>query len=135
MLFLLVGKFLYDKDFCSNIFGGFFIRLFINPKFSPSLVLGRFFVRNQKSEYVGTAQKKTAWGLGFLLALIMFTTIVVLNAFSPLNALVCISCLLLLFFESVFGICLGCKIYLTKKNPSFAPVELVKLWKKKKFKK
>ncbi len=29
----------------------------------------------------------------------------------PLNMLVCGSCLTLMFFESAFGICLGCKLY------------------------
>jgi hypothetical protein len=41
----------------------------------------------------------------------MFVTIVFLGTFSPLNGIICILCLLLLFFESAFGICLGCKIY------------------------
>jgi hypothetical protein len=29
----------------------------------------------------------------------------------PLNMLICGSCLLLMFFETAFGICLGCKLY------------------------
>ena len=31
----------------------FIIRVFINPKFSPTLILGRLMVRNQTPEYVG----------------------------------------------------------------------------------
>jgi hypothetical protein len=36
------------------------IRVFINPKYSPFLIIGRFIVRNQTPEYVGAAQKKFA---------------------------------------------------------------------------
>jgi hypothetical protein len=34
------------------------IRVYINPKYSPLLILGGFIVRNQKPEYVGAKQKK-----------------------------------------------------------------------------
>ena len=37
------------------------IRVFINPKFAPTLILGRLIVRNQTPEYVGARQKKFAW--------------------------------------------------------------------------
>ncbi|HIP21705.1 MAG TPA: DUF4395 domain-containing protein, partial [Candidatus Pacebacteria bacterium] len=108
---LLSGNFYMTKIFIVVFLIDFFIRVFVNPKYSPSLILGRFFVRNQKPEYVGATQKRFAWGLGFVLAFIMFITIVVIGIFSPLNGLICMLCLLLLFFESAFGICLGCKIY------------------------
>ena len=41
----------------------------------------------------------------------MFIHLVIINAFSPITGLICITCLIFLFFESVFGICLGCKFY------------------------
>ena len=41
------------------------IRVFINPRFSPSLIIGRFIVRNQVPEYVGAQQKKFAWILSY----------------------------------------------------------------------
>jgi hypothetical protein len=46
----------------------FFIRLFINPKYAPSMVVGRWIVNNQTPEYVGAPQKMWAWGFGFFLA-------------------------------------------------------------------
>ena len=110
-LALFKGNFQMTKFFVIVFLVDFFIRIFVNPKYSPSLILGRFFVRNQKPEYVGAPQKRFAWAIGFLLAATMFVTIVVLNTFSPLNGIVCLLCLLLLFFESAFGICLGCIIY------------------------
>ena len=111
MIALLKGNFYFTKIFVIIFLVDFFIRLFINPKFSPSLMLGRFFVQNQTPEYVGAAPKRFAWGIGFSLALIMLVMIVILNAFSPLNVLICITCLFLLFFESAFGVCLGCLVY------------------------
>jgi hypothetical protein len=57
---LLLGNFYMTKIFVIIFMVDFFIRIFINPKFSPSLILGRFFVKNQKPEYVGAPQKKFA---------------------------------------------------------------------------
>lgn len=87
------------------------IRVFINPKFAPTLILGRLIVRNQTPEYVGARQKMFAWKIGIALASVMFILIVVVNSYSPITGLICFTCLIFLFFESVFGICLGCKFY------------------------
>ena len=88
----------------------FLIRV-INPSYSPSMLLGRFFVQNQTPEYVGAAQKRFAWSLGLLLALPMFYLLVINWQPNPIKVLICVFCLLLLIFESAFSICLGCKIY------------------------
>jgi hypothetical protein len=87
------------------------IRVFINPKYSPTLILGRLFVRRQTPEYVGARQKLFAWKIGIALATTMFILIVVVNSFSPITGIICMVCLVFLFFEAVFGICLGCKTY------------------------
>ena len=89
----------------------FIIRVVINPKYSPSLIMGRLIVRNQTPEYVGAPQKKFAWIIGLILSTIMFIHLVVVNAFSPITGIICLTCLIFLFFESAFGICLGCKFY------------------------
>jgi len=89
----------------------FIIRVFINPKFSPTLILGRLLVSNQTPEYVGAQQKKFAWIIGVSLSAIMFTLMVVVNSYSVITGVICIICLLFLFFESAFGICLGCLFY------------------------
>ncbi len=107
----LIGDFVLTKIFVVIFLVDFFIRLFVNPKYSPSLTLGRFIVRNQKVEYVGAPQKRFAWGIGFVLALSMFYLLVLKNMVGPVNLLVCLTCLTFLFFESAFGICIGCKIY------------------------
>ncbi len=104
----------------------FIIRVFVNPKFSPSLILGRLIVRNQVPEYVGAQQKKIAWTIGLVLATIMFIFLVVVNAYSPITGIICLTCLIFLFFETAFGICLGCKFYsmFHKEKAQYCPGEV-----------
>ena len=89
----------------------FIIRVFISPKYSPSLIVGRLIVGKQNPEYVGAAQKMFAWTIGLVLASTIFLLLVVMNSDSFINFIICQTCLIFLFFESVFGICLGCKFY------------------------
>lgn len=111
MLILFKGDFRLVKYAVVVFFTDFVIRVFINPKFSPSLILGRLIVRNQVPEYVGAKQKQYAWLIGVLLSGSMFALLVVVNAYSPFTGVVCLLCLIFLFFEAVFGICLACKVY------------------------
>jgi hypothetical protein len=94
-----------------GFFIDFFIRVLINPRFSPSLILGRLAVKNQIPEYVGAPQKRFAWTIGLALASLMLYLVVFNNVRGPINILTCLLCLMLLFFESAFGICIGCKFY------------------------
>lgn len=89
----------------------FFIRVLINPRYAPSLVLGRIMVRKQVPEYTGAPQKRFAWGLGLAIAVVMAVWVIGLNMAGPVAILGCLTCILLLFFETAFGICVGCKIY------------------------
>jgi hypothetical protein len=89
----------------------FLIRVFISPRFSPTLIIGRLIVRNQTPEYVGAAQKKFAWIIGLLISATMFYFFIVINTYHIITSIFCLICLIFLFFESAFGICLGCKFY------------------------
>src|SRR3989304_1195004 len=111
LVFFLKGDFIMLKYAITIFFTDIVLRVFVNPKFSPSLVIGRLIVRNQVPEYVGAKQKKFAWIIGIALASITFIHIVVLNARSPITGIICLICLIFLFFESAFGICLGCLFY------------------------
>ena len=112
-----LGHLIVTKVFISFFTLDFLMRV-IQPRYSPSLLLGRFFVQNQRPEYVGATQKRFAWGIGLLLALPMFYLLVIDFQPNPIKVLVCILCLALLFFESAFSICVGCKIYgIFKKDP------------------
>ena len=111
MFILFKNNFLPIKYVLTLFLTDFIIRVFINPKFSPTLILGRLIVSNQSPEYVGAQQKKFAWTIGVALSATMFIFIVIVNSYSPITGIICFICLLFLFFESAFGICLGCKFY------------------------
>jgi hypothetical protein len=108
---LLKGNFLMLKYAVTIFLTDIIIRVFVNPKFSPFLIIGRLIVRNQVPEYVGAPQKKFAWLIGVVLASTMFILLVVVNSYSPITGIICLICLIFLFFETSFGICLGCKFY------------------------
>ena len=126
MLILFKGNFLLIKYGITMFLTDFLIRVFINPKFSPSLIIGRLIVRNQVPEYVGAAQKKFSWIIGVSLATTMFILMVIVNSYSPITGIICLICLIFLFFESAFGICLGCKFYslFYKEKAQYCPGEV-----------
>jgi len=107
----LTGNFEPTRMFVVAFVIDFAIRVLVNPKYSPSLVLGRFAVRNQVPEYVGATQKRFAWSIGLALALAMLFLVVVNRVVGPVNLVICSACLLLLFFEAAFGVCIACKVY------------------------
>lgn len=61
LLILFKNEFLLAKTVIYLFFFDFLIRLLINPRFAPSLIIGRIIVGNQKPEYVGAPQKKFSW--------------------------------------------------------------------------
>ncbi len=105
------GNFRPTKIFVIAFLIDFTIRLFVNPRYAPSMIAARFAVRGQAAEWVGAPQKRFAWAIGWLLAIVMLWLIVINNVIGPINMIVCATCLTLMFFESAFGICIGCKIY------------------------
>ena len=111
MFILFKNNFLPIKYVISLFLADFLIRVLINPKFSPTLIIGRLIVGSQVPEYVGAKQKKFAWVIGVVLSATMFIFMVLVNSYSPITGIICLICLVFLFFESVFGICLGCKFY------------------------
>jgi len=111
LMAIMKGSFVLLKYFILAFLVDFLIRVFINPKFSPTLIIGRLIVRRQTPEYVGAAQKKFAWVIGLVLVLIMLVLVVFVNSYSPISGIICLICLIFLLFESAFGICLGCLFY------------------------
>ena len=111
LLAILKGNFILLKYFIISFLIDFIIRVFVNPKFSPTLIIGRLIVSRQVPEYVGAAQKRFAWKIGIAMASVMFLLIVLVNSYSVITGLICLFCLIFLFFESTFGICLGCIFY------------------------
>lgn len=111
MLVILTENFLLLKYAVTIFLTDILIRIIISPRYAPTLILARLMVRNQVPEYVGAQQKKVAWIFGAFLAIIFYTLTVIVNSYSPITGIICLICLIFLFSEAVFGICLGCKFY------------------------
>ncbi len=137
MLILFNSDFVLIKYVIVGFMTDFIIRVFVNPRFAPTLILGRLIVGNQVPEYVGAAPKKFAWIIGLALSAIMFVLMVVVNSYSPITGIVCLICLIFLFFESAFGICLGCKFYplFFKEKAQYCPGEVCEVKAKQEIQK
>ena len=132
------GHTIVARVYLAYLFTDFTIRL-ITPKYSPSLLLGKFAVRNQKPEYVGGMQKRFAWMLGWFISLPMMYWFVgyPVITFSPefsigfqfnwditfYKVMVCVLCATLMFLEAAFSVCVGCIIYkyITRRDPTHCP--------------
>lgn len=131
-IFISLMEILYSENFLPikyviTIFlVDFSIRLFIKTRFAPILIISRMIVSNQNPEYVGAEQKKFAWNIGLILSASMFILMPILNTYSFVTGIVCLICLFLMFFETAFGICIGCKIYkiIKKKKAQYCPGEI-----------
>ncbi len=108
---VLRGSFVLLKYAIAVFLPDMLIRVFVSPRYSPTLILGRLIVRNQVPEYVGARQKKFAWVIGVALASVMFLLVNVMNTYGPISGIICLVCLVFLFCETAFGICIGCKVY------------------------
>ncbi|MEP0861692.1 MAG: DUF4395 domain-containing protein [Ignavibacterium sp.] len=126
---IMQGNFTLLKYSIMIFLADMMIRVLLSPRYSPVLILGRFIVRNQVPEYVGAVQKKFAWVIGISLGLTMFILINIMNTFSVITGLICLICLIFLFFESAFGICLGCKFYswIYKEKAQYCPGEVCEI--------
>ena len=126
MLILFKGNFVPIKYFISFFVADLLTRLLIDPSLAPSLIIGRIIVRNQTPEWVGAAQKQFAWVIGLVLSMTMFVFFIIINAYGPFTGITCLICLIFLFFEASFGICLGCKVYplFFRQKPQYCPGEV-----------
>ena len=124
IIFVAIG---FNHIMVARIYLGFLFLDFsarvISPKYSPSMLLGKFAVRNQKPEYVGGLQKRFAWTLGWLISLPMLYWFVLQWDINFYKVLICVLCLSLMFLESAFAICVGCIIYkwIVKEDPEHCP--------------
>jgi len=116
------GHIIVARVYLAFLFLDFSIRL-ISPKYSPSLLLGKMVVQNQKPEYVGGLQKRFAWALGWLIAIPMMDWFVIHWDITFYKVLICILCISLMFLESAFSVCVGCMIYkaITREDPEHCP--------------
>jgi hypothetical protein len=122
----LQGSFVLLKYAIAIFLPDMLIRVLVSPRYAPTLILGRLIVRNQVPEYVGARQKKFAWIIGVALASVMFVLVSVLNTYGPISGIICLLCLVFLFCETAFGICIGCKLYalVAREKPEHCPGEV-----------
>ena len=67
----LMGNFQPTRVFVVGFLIEFTIRVFVNPRLAPIMILGEWMVRKQLPEWTGAPQKRFAWGIGFVLAVTM----------------------------------------------------------------
>jgi len=116
-MFVTIGMAAFGHQFTPlkyaviGFLGDILVRLLVAPRWAPTLIVGRWIVRRQVPEWVGARQKQFAWWIGAALASVMLALQVIVNAFSPITGVICLICLVFLFCEAAFGICLGCWFY------------------------
>jgi hypothetical protein len=108
---LLLKNFDFLKVVVVIFFFDFLMKVVIGSRFSPMSALGEWIVKNQKPEYIGMVQKRFAWGIGLIMASTMVILVVLLNVRGPINLVICLFCLTVMWLETSFGICVGCKMY------------------------
>ncbi|MBT3721536.1 DUF4395 domain-containing protein [archaeon] len=110
----VVTLFLKRFDILAITVGIFFIEFLlrvVNPDYAPFYRLGSLIVKNQRPEYSGAVQKRFAWSLGLLMAISMIFISIIFQIRGVLPFAICTICLSLLWLETSFGICVGCKMY------------------------
>lgn len=107
----LLGNFLPMRLVVTLFFLDFSLRVLVNPRYAPSLVLARLIVGNQQPEFTGAPQKRFAWSLGLGLASLVMVMVWGFNSAGPWLMAACMTCMTLLYLEAAFGICVGCKLY------------------------
>jgi len=74
----------------------FIIGIFINPKYSPTILIAKLFVRKQSSLPIGAVQKKFAWSLGLALSVTIFGLSILLQKDASFFEPVCFLCMICL---------------------------------------
>ena len=114
-------EFLFIQLFVVLFFVDFIMKVVVGVKFSPISQVANAIVRKQAPEYVGAIQKRFAWSIGLMLSGSMIIMLFVFGIQGLPNLVVCGICLLFMFMESAFGICVGCKIYTGLLNLGILP--------------
>ncbi len=104
-------EFIFIEVFVILFFVDFFIKVIVGTRFSPISLIASQIVKKQTPEYVGAVQKRFAWSIGLVLAGAMTVLMFGFGIQGWPNLLICGICLTFMFFETAFGICVGCKIY------------------------
>lgn len=112
------GSYEFMGLFAIALFIDFAIRIVLNPKYSPTLIIGKIVTRNQRVDYIAATPKRFAWSIATALSLIIII-LIVLDLYEMSTLAIASILLFFMFLEIAFGICIGCKIYafVTRKKP------------------
>jgi hypothetical protein len=88
----------------------FAIRVSAGIQYSPLGLLARWMTQRQNPHWASAKPKRFAWTLGLVMS---FAMMVITNSgiTGALPLTICLICLVLMWLESVLGICLGCEIH------------------------
>jgi hypothetical protein len=103
----------------------FLTRLTLGLRYSPIGAVARLLTLRHPADWVSAKPKRFAWTLGMGMS---FAMVIITNSGirGTLPRTICLICLMLMWMESVLGICLGCEIHgllvrrgWTSKDPAF----------------
>ena len=99
------------------------LRLFIGTAYTPTLLLAALITRPQRPEWVAAGSKLLAWRLGLGMSLAGCLSLGWLGLPIVIAQVICGFCLLLIYLESAFGICLGCIVAqrFARRKPHLCP--------------
>ena len=109
----------------SFFFVEFLSRLTLGLRHSPVGLVARRFTHSRPPDWVSAKPKRFAWTIGLGLS---FAMMVITNSGirGTLPRTICAICLILMWSESVLGVCLGCKLHAlfvrrgwTTKDPAY----------------
>jgi hypothetical protein len=121
----------FDQDYLplrvvtTLFFAEFLIRVTTGLRYSPMGLIARQMTKRRAPEWVSAKPKRFAWTIGLVLS---FSMMVITNVgvTGALPRTICLICLVLMWMESVLGVCLGCEIHgrlvrrgWTTKDPAF----------------
>jgi hypothetical protein len=108
----LTSDFSLLRAFGAFFMSEMFIRLFAGQRYSPTLRISDFMVRNQTPEWVDAKPKQTAWAIGFGMVLIACFMMGWLGMRDEIVLALCAACMTFLFAEAAVGFCAGCWLHM-----------------------
>ncbi len=136
---VFLANFSLSMYFIGLIWIDFVLKVFVSPEISPFARVVRPFLSlfSEKKIWVGSVQKRFAWSIGLFLSTFVVWCVLIISgtlndagiltdvyqqylAFPikapmmiPMNPAIvaCLLCLIFMTLESVFGYCVGCKMY------------------------
>jgi hypothetical protein len=98
------------KTVTAFFFVDFLIRVTVGLRYSPTGVVARLLTWRRPPQWVSAKPKRFAWTLGLAMSAAM-TVITNSGIHGMLPRSICLTCLTLMWLESVLGLCLGCELY------------------------